>query len=48
MIEINTHRTLSPDRFSNRMLQYVLGVSLHSFEMAVKHVFVNLETEAWW
>ena len=36
------HRTLSPDLFSHAMVQYVLGLSLHSSEMAGKHAVANL------
>ena len=37
-----------PDLFSHRMVELVLGVSLHSFETAGKHIFVNLWIGAWW
>ena len=38
----NIHRTLSLDTFSYGNVQCVLGVSLHNFETARKHTFVNL------
>ena len=39
---VSTHRTLSPDLFSDGMSHCVLVVSSHSSEAAGKHVFVNL------
>ena len=44
----NTHWTLSPDTFSYGIVQCVLGVSLHKFETARKHAFVNLGIGVWW
>ena len=41
-------QTLSLDLFSHGMVQCVLGVSLHSFGSAGRHVFVNLQIGAWW
>ena len=38
-MEVNTQRTLSSDLFSHEMVHCVLGISLHSIETAVKHVF---------
>ena len=40
-MEINSQRTISPDIFSNGMVQCVLGVSLHNSEAARKHAFVK-------
>ena len=39
---VNTHRTLSPDVFSQGMVHRFIGVSLQNSENAGKHVFVNL------
>ena len=45
---VNTLRTLCLDIFSHGMVQYFLGVSLHSLETAGKQVFVKQVIGAWY
>jgi len=47
-MEVNTHRTLSYEQFSSVMSHCVLGVPLHSSEIAGEHIFVKLGIEVWW
>ena len=43
IIAVNTHKPVYPDIFSHKMVQCVLGVSLHNSETEEKQTSVNLE-----